>query len=258
LADYQAVLQTINFSSSSHNPTNFGSDVARTLTWVVNDGAASNPLSAAQTTTLSITPINDAPTLSNVASTVSYTESTGPMFLSPSVTVTDPDSLTLTSATVAITGGRFAGADDNMVEAAVLPGITWGYDKATETFTLTGTGTLSDYITELRFITFGSGENPTNFGSNPTRTLIWTLNDGGGTLNGGVQVSTPVTTTINLTSINDAPTLANVANPLFFTEEGGAVTLSSSVTVTDPDDVNLSSATVRIVGGTFANDGDVL
>src|SRR5262249_5826596 len=36
------------------------------------------------------------------------------------------------------------------------------------------------------------------------------------------------------------------------------VPLSSSLTVNDPDNANLASATVKISAGTFANDGDLL
>src|SRR5262249_39420344 len=54
------------------------------------------------------------------------------------------------------------------------------------------------------------------------------------------------------------PVLDNVATTAFFTEEGGAVTLSSSVSVTDPDDVNLSSATVQLGEITLPSDNDVL
>ena len=38
LAHYQPVLDSVTFSSSSQNPTNFGADTSRTVSWVVNDG----------------------------------------------------------------------------------------------------------------------------------------------------------------------------------------------------------------------------
>ena len=36
--DYQTVLDTVHFSSTSDNPTDFGSDTSRTLSFTVNDG----------------------------------------------------------------------------------------------------------------------------------------------------------------------------------------------------------------------------
>ena len=60
LADYQAVLKTITFQSSSDNPTDFGAAATRTIEWVVTDlnGESSVP----QTLTLSVNASNDAPT----------------------------------------------------------------------------------------------------------------------------------------------------------------------------------------------------
>jgi hypothetical protein len=60
LADYQAVLKTITFQSSSDNPTDFGAAATRTIEWVATDlnGESSVP----QTLTLSVNASNDAPT----------------------------------------------------------------------------------------------------------------------------------------------------------------------------------------------------
>ena len=54
LAHYQSVLDSVTYGSSSQNPTNFGADTSRTISWVVNDGTLS---SAAQTTTVAITAV---------------------------------------------------------------------------------------------------------------------------------------------------------------------------------------------------------
>src|SRR5262249_53891793 len=56
---------------------------------------------------------------------------------------------------------------------------------------------------------------------------------------------------------NQPPTISGTASSVSFTE-GQAVTLSSALSVADPDNVNLANATVKITGGTFAGDGDVL
>src|SRR5205807_6107592 len=53
------------------------------------------------------------------------------------------------------------------------------------------------------------------------------------------------------------PTLTGTTNAAF-TENGASVTLSPSVTVSDPDNLGIVGATVKIVGGTFVGDGDVL
>jgi Domain of unknown function (DUF4347)/FG-GAP-like repeat len=252
LADYQQVLQTVTFSAGE-NPTDFGSNPTRTITWVIADSA--NVGSAPQTTTVSVTNVNDPPTLSNVATSAAFTEEGSPVTLSSAVSATDPDDLKLASATVSISGGKFSGDGDVLATSVAGTSITASYNTSSETLTLTGSDTLADYQQVLDAVTFNTAvENPSNFGSNPTRTLTWTLNDGAGSF----SLSTPVTTTVSVTDVNDPPTLSNVATNASYTEEGAAATLSSAVAVTDPDNVNLAGATVRVTSGTFAGDGDVL
>jgi hypothetical protein len=255
LAHYQQVLDSIIFSSRPENPNNYGSNPTRTVTWLLNDGSASNNLSTVQTTTVTVTNVNDAPTLTNVPSTLAWTEeSSTSLTLSSTVSVTDPDNLTFPNATVAITGGTFAGDGDVLTADTTGTSITASYDSTTETLTLTGDDTPANYTQVLESITFTTRpENPNNYGSDPTRTIVWTVNDGGASNN-----LAAATTTVSITNINDAPTLANVATTAFFTEHGGAAILSSAVSVSDPDDLDLVSATVAITGGTFAGDGDVL
>ncbi|HEY4921828.1 MAG TPA: hypothetical protein VII40_17125, partial [Xanthobacteraceae bacterium] len=106
-------------------------------------------------------------------------------------------------------------------------------------------------------MTFNAGENPTDFGADPTRTITWVAQDPSGTANGGRDTSPVSTTTLSVINVNDPPTLTGVAANASFREEGGAVPLSStSITVTDADDLDLTSATVSVTAGGFA--GDVL
>src|SRR5262249_23213614 len=49
---YQSVLDSVTFNSTSSNPTNFGDNRTRTVSWTLNDGAGSNNLSAPATTTI--------------------------------------------------------------------------------------------------------------------------------------------------------------------------------------------------------------
>ena len=265
LAHYQSVLDSVRFTATE-NPTNFGSNPIRTITWQAQDpsGTANGgvSISSVSTTTLTITNVDDPPTLSLGTTTASWTEEQASVTLSPSVSISDPDNLDLASATVSITGGAFTG--DALLVAGQSSGTAIAGTNITPTFagngivTFSGSDTLADYQSALELVTYNGGENPTDFGSDPTRTLTWTLNDGGGTANGGSQ-TTATTSTVSLTFVNDPPTLTNVATTAQYTEEQiGATTLSSALTVADPDDINLSSATVSITGGMFANDGDHL
>src|SRR5262249_30177549 len=157
------VLDSLTFVSTSDNPDNYGSNPTRTVTWVLNDGSGSFNLSTAQTETVSITAVSDAPTLTGNAASASFTEHRASVVLSPSVTVADPDNLKLVSATVSVTGGSFAG-DGDMLSATGNGTISVSYNSSTETLTLTGSDTLADYQSVLDTITFNSSsDNPTNY-----------------------------------------------------------------------------------------------
>jgi lipopolysaccharide export system protein LptA len=255
LAHYQQVLDSLTFSTPSPNPDDYGSNPTRTVTWVLNDGAASNNLSTVATTTVSIAAINNPPTLAGTATSVAFTENGAAVTLSPSVAVSDPDNQTLAGATVAIAGGTFSGDGDVLAADTTGTAITASYNSATETLVLSGSDTLADYQQVLDSVTFTTpSDNPAGYGSNPTRTIAWVLNDG----SASTSLSAPQTETVGITAINDAPTLSSVAASANFTEGGAAVTLAGSAAVTDPDNLNLVNATVKITGGTFTGDGDQL
>src|SRR5262249_26062308 len=222
----------------------------RTVTWQLNDGSGSFNLSAVSTTTISITAVNDPPTL-NVAASASYTEQAAATTLSGAAAVTDPDSLTLAGATVRIAGGTFAGDGDVLAATVSGTSITASYDSSTETLTLSGIDTTAHYQSVLDSVTFfDASDNPTTYGSNATRTLTWVVTDGSAS-------STVATETLAVTALNDAPTLANVPATASY-RTGQTVTLAPAASVSDPDNLTLANATVAITGGTFVGDTDVL
>ena len=134
LAHYRTVLRSVTFTTANHNPTNFGANPSRTLSWVLNDAAAtgSNGIqSTTVTTSISITPINDAPTLSGTTASVGFTENGAAVTLSPSAAVTDIDDQNLSSATASITAGTFSGDGDTLAAATTGTSITASYNSAT-------------------------------------------------------------------------------------------------------------------------------
>src|SRR5262249_47706498 len=148
------------------------------------------------TTTVSITAVNDSPTLSSVATTAAFTEKGAAVTLSGAASGSPPDNLNLASATGEIGAGTLAGAAG--VRAANVSGtiITASSNAATETLALTGSDTFAHYSQVLDSVTFNSTSlNPTNYGSNTTRTVTWVVNDGSGSNN----LSTTQTTTVSLT-----------------------------------------------------------
>ncbi len=253
LANYQTVLSLVTFDDTSANPTNYGTSASRSLTWTIDDGQASNNAASASET-LTIAAVNDAPSLGGISASANFMVGGGPVTLSPlvdAITLSDPDSLTLAGARVAIASGAFAGDGDVLTADTSGTAITASYDGASETLTLAGVDTLADYRTVLSRVRFNSTSvNPTNGGANPTRSIAWQVDDGSGTNN----LSNIATT--NLT-IPLAPGLT-VSGSANFIQGGGPVTLSSSVALADPNSATLVRATVAITGGTFGGDGDVL
>src|SRR5258708_3833614 len=232
--------------------------------WVTNGTAAGTSelsVSGANSggldpTNLANVPVVVGPVI-DAAATASFTQNGGAVALSPALTVTDGGSPTLASRTVKITAGTFAGDGDVPAANVAGTGITASYDLASETLTLSGTDTLAHYQQVLDSVTFNTlSANPGGYGSHLTRTLLWTAND----RVAGDLTRTP-TTTIGITAINDAPVLANVeASATFIQYAGatGAVTLSPSLNVSDKDNLDLASATVRITGGTLPTAAAVL
>ena len=246
LAHYQQVLDSVTYVSTSDNPTNFGTQTSRTISWVINDGALNN--GTTQTTTLSIVASDNAPVLSNVAASASYSENAAPLTLSPAAAVSDVDNQTLQSATVSISSGLLTG--DVLAATTAGTSITASYNAASGVLTLTGNDTLAHYQQVLDSVTYVStSDNPTNFGTDTSRTISWVVNDG--TLNN----STIQTTALSITGTDDAPVLT-VAATASYSENAAPVTLSPAATVNDVDNQTLQSATVSISSGFFT--GDVL
>mmetsp|Transcript_16047 Transcript_16047/g.19967 ORF Transcript_16047/g.19967 Transcript_16047/m.19967 type:complete len:219 (-) Transcript_16047:228-884(-) len=76
-----------------------------------------------------------------------------PLPISSSLTITDADSTSLSSAQVSITSG-FTPGDSLAFDATYSGSITGQYNAATGVMSLTGTASLSDYEMALRSVTF--------------------------------------------------------------------------------------------------------
>jgi 6-phosphogluconolactonase (cycloisomerase 2 family) len=161
-----------------------------------------------------------------------------------SPSITDTDGNHLASATVQISGS-FAGSGDLLfvLDGGVektsgtftgIPGITIAETtdgSGNITLTLTGYDTLADYQTLLNAVGFRStGDNPTNYGYNDTRTIDWTVSDGAQSVPFGGQ-NTGVTT-LSITAVNDGPT-NNLPASLTVNED--VQTALTGITFSDPD-----------------------
>ncbi len=242
-ATFQAELRTVTFSSTSDDPTAGGADPTRTITITATDGVnTSTPV----TTTIDVTAVNDAPTLGGMGSVVIYTAHDAGVVLDDAVTVGDVDSALLAGASVSIANGFVAGDSLNFTSQG---GISGSYNAATHVLTLSGAATAQAYLTALRTVTFSSSADDPTAGGNLSRTIAWTVDDGGP----ANHQSDVGSTTVNITPVNHAPQLGGAGNTAGYTEQAAPVALDSGLTVSD-DGLNLTGATVKISAGFVAGD----
>ena len=179
---------------------------------------------------------NHPPALT-MASSASFTEGGAAVTLDPALTIADPDGGAGYSARIQITGG--------FIDGDTLSGMG-SYDAATHTFTtsmLAPNATLATLQFALRTIAFSSAsDDPT---ATP-RTLTWTISDGS-TVN---PVST-ATTTVNVTPVNDPPTVSGAVTLSAIAEDGTRLITQAELldNASDPDGPSLSAIDLAIASG---------
>jgi VCBS repeat-containing protein len=183
---------------------------------------------------------NDAALLTVAATTSSYTTNGPAVTLLSAATVSDVDNPTLQSATVTITD--FVTGDVLAANAAGTS-ITASFDAATGVLTLTGDDTLAHYQQVLDSVTYTSTSgNPTNSGTDTSRTISWVVNDG--TLDSATQ-----TTTLNIT----APVVVTITagQPLNL---NGDTLVASSIEI---ESGGILSGFGTVIAGVIENNGRI-
>jgi len=230
IAQWEAALQTVTYENLSDNPT----IVTRTITFEITDGfSTSNQISR----NITIIPVNDPPDVSTVGGTptpLAYTEGDGQVAADNQIELADPDDVNLEGATISLTnyvmGEDFLDFIDDFGVTKVDFNITTGI------LTLTGSALIADYESALRSVTY---ENTSEDPDNTTRMANFIVNDGDAD-------SPPFSRDIEITPVNDAPTITGTVADLAYTEGDGAVLLDNGILVADVDNPNLSSATITI------------
>ncbi|WP_162240555.1 beta strand repeat-containing protein, partial [Bradyrhizobium viridifuturi] len=207
VANYKAALDSITYFNSSDNPS--GAD--RTVSFTVNDGSLNSNTS---TSTIHVTPVNDAPVIAFGAIT-GFTEppngtpaaNSTPVTITPNLTITDAEGNNLTDATFVLNNLKPLDAlsiAGHAGSSGDIGGIHFDITSTagTETISFTGTDTLAHYNAALDLIQFNNtSENP----DTTARSYTLTVHDDGGTANGGNDTGTG-STTGTVTAVDDAPT----------------------------------------------------
>ncbi|MCF6811205.1 DUF4347 domain-containing protein, partial [Thiotrichales bacterium 19S9-12] len=177
--------------------------------------------------------------------TITYTENDPATTISEEFIITDVDDTNIESAT--ITMASYNGSQD-VIGYSDITGITVN-DSTPGTLILTGSKLLSVYETFFAGITYkNTSDNP----DVTPRVMTFTVNDGD-------DNSNTITATINIVPVNDAPVLAFAGTATTtYTENSAAITINDGFSITDPDDLNIESATVTIASGTYINGEDSL
>jgi hypothetical protein len=258
VANYEAALRTVRYRNlATGNPA-----TPKGIEFTVND--AGND-SAPATKQVCITPggPNRKP-IGEVTSEggLNYIENDGPLPVDASFVAVDPDSPTLSGATVRFTssqgsqdeetGGSGGGATvfnffpgEDRLAFADQNGITGSYDSSTGVLTLSGMASVADYQTALQSVTYeNTSENP----APDTRTLRVQITDSDG------ASSVPSTRDVYVTPVNDAPVVTPSDGATSYTEGEPATAVDAALTAGDVDNTTLSGGQVRISSGFQSGD----
>ncbi|NJL22160.1 MAG: hypothetical protein HC895_17245, partial [Leptolyngbyaceae cyanobacterium SM1_3_5] len=238
VTNYQTLLRSLAYSSSSENPT----EGNRTVRLQVSDGALSSNIAS---WTVTVSSVNDAPVVSIAAAPLTYTEGDAATAIDRLLTVADVDSLRLDRATVTIAANFAADQDELSVDSGLATSVGLTVANVGGVLTLSGQATIAQYQAVLRSVAYR------NTSSNPTlgdRTIQIVVRD-------EAQAESQLRDrTIQVSPVNAAPVVTLTNPPSAFTEDQAALAIANGLSITD-DGANLSGAIVEI---TNAAVGDLL
>ena len=258
VAAVQELLRNTTFFSLSENPSILDRTVRVTLT----DGAGGTSNSPVKA--IKVIRLNDAPIITGVSGSVTYTENATPALIAGTAVVSDADLTMFAGAklTVGVTGNSQSTDRIGIRSVGTLPGqisvtgnsVSYGgtvlgtfTGTTTLNVTFNGSVTVAAVQALLRNVTFSSlSENPSIL----DRTIRVTLTDGaGGTSNSPEK-------TVRVTAKNDAPGLGGISGTLTYTENAVPALIGATATVSDVDLTVSTGAklTVGITGNAQSTD----
>ncbi len=217
-----------------------GGDSA-TFTVTANDGDGSGDISLG-TVNLDITAVNDDPTASSLVTDVTVTEDVASNVDLSALTLADVDS-TGSSVTLTASAGIFS---DNTRGSGNVTLTGSGTDTLVLTGTFANINTFLDTASNIQYT------GASNANGDDAATFTVTANDGDGS--GEVSLGT---VNLDITAVNDAPTLSISDTSLSYTENDSATQIDASGTVSDVDsstDWNEATLVVQITGNAEADD----
>jgi hypothetical protein len=258
LAHYQTVLNSVDFTSTSDNPTNYGNDTSRTITFTVSDGLLS---SAAQTSMVTVVATDDPPVNHLPGTAPSGNEDTTFSITGLSITDVDADPANQNiTVALSVSHGKLT------LSTGIANGVTSGEVTGNNSSSLSITATQNQIDATLANANglqyLGNANFNTGFAA---ENLHIVTSDLGNTGSGGPQTATS-DLSITVTAVNDPPNLQpHTTSALSYTENAAVTALFAGeaidTPVADPDNpANYSggSLTVGITSGFVTGDQIVL
>ena len=223
LANYQTALRSVKFSNTSDAPdTN-----TRSINYQISDATgASNVLSAS----VSVSPVNDMPTLAGSAQVLAYVENQAATVIDSAITVTDVDSpANFNAGHLQVVLGTSLSQDQLSILTSGTGATLLTASGSNVTYGGVVIGTIDTTLNGVN----GQGlKIALNFNSSPaavqalarsigyannsdapnttTRTVTFTLNDGGNIGSGGALAGVKSTDTITVASVPEVATISSI------------------------------------------------
>ena len=231
---------TLNANGSfTYTPTaNFsGTD---TFTYRANDGTSNSNLA---TVTITVNPVNDAPTAAITPATYAASEQTSLTLHGTGLSIADVDAGSgSVTATLSVVSGTLT----------VTAGTTGAAVSGSGSNSVTLTGTLTQINNLLAGNLGATASYIINSNTPPASdTLTLGVNDGGNTGSGGAKTGSD-TATINISAVNDAPTATITPATYAATEQTSLTLHGTGLSIADVDAGSASvTATLSVVSGTL-------
>ncbi|ACT05282.1 Ig family protein [Dickeya chrysanthemi Ech1591] len=216
-----AVLQSLTYANSSDDPP-----ASVTLNWTFNDGSLNS--SGSNQAVLSITPVNDAPVISNTSVSKTFNEDSAQTFSASDFGFSDVDSgdtlQSITIVTAPTAGELFIDANSD--------GVRGVGD------TLLGDGAVVS-AANIGKLTFRPAANANGAGY---ATFNWTVSDG------TASSANMGTMTLNVTAVNDAPVISNTSVSKTFNEDSAQTFSAADFGFSDVDSGNTLQSITIVTG----------
>ncbi|UPT54591.1 putative Ig domain-containing protein [Dickeya zeae] len=203
-----AVLQSLTYTNSSDDPP-----ASVTLNWTFNDGSLNS--TGTNQAVLSITPVNDAPVISNTSVSKTFNEDSAQTFSAADFGFSDVDSgdtlQSITIVTAPTAGELFIDANSD--------GVRDSGD------TLLGNGAVVS-AANIGKLTFRPAANANGAGY---ASFTWKVSDG------TALSSNTGTMTLNVTPVNDAPVISNTSVSKTFNEDSAKTFSAADFGFSDVD-----------------------